>query len=431
MVPLMIRSWGAHLYGEWIILTAIPAYLMLSPDFGLGGAAVNQMALATAKGDRAEAVRLYRSSWAVLTILGIVFVLAGSAVGAWVRWTPFGITELSNRSAEIIGLSCLQIFVLQLQNLLGGIYRSARRNPRCGLLWSLGSTLTLVSAIASLLLNADPTRYLIAVTASRIATVCIMLIDAQRIMPDFTLGLRGISFRAIRPYIVPGFGHAGLPLVNALQNEGMVLVLGALVGPLGVTIYQTTRTVVNGAKSLISIIATAIYVEIPTLVGEGRLNSVRSLLAMTIQTGFLAALSWLLLMAFGGRAIFHLWLHDRVPYSESLFLLMLTSILPFAFSYPFNIFLQATNTVHRAITPLVLGGMLSVATAAAGTYLMGLIGAALGLLTFEVCTLTVVCWTVARHTQLSVKRTMAGSLSPASLLTAYDATLAIFRRVRA
>lgn len=48
LVPLMIRAWGLDVYGEWFILTAIPAYIMLAPDFGLAGAVVNRMAYLTA-----------------------------------------------------------------------------------------------------------------------------------------------------------------------------------------------------------------------------------------------------------------------------------------------------------------------------------------------------------------------------------------------
>ena len=67
---------------------------------------------------------------------------------------------------------------------------------------------------------------------------------------------------------MPGLGQAGLPLINALQNQGTLLVLGALLGPVAVAIFQTTRVLSNGVKSVIGLLSGAIGVEIPALSSE-------------------------------------------------------------------------------------------------------------------------------------------------------------------
>jgi len=156
LVPFMIRSWGLHLYGEWLILTAIPTYMMLSPDFGLAGAVVNQMAISTMEGKRDEAIRLYRTSWLVLTAMGAIFALVGAAAATRVNWKPLGVTLLSNHAVGILSWSLVQIFLGQQLLLLAGVYRSARQNPRCGLLSSFGYALNLSVGIAILVLRGDP-----------------------------------------------------------------------------------------------------------------------------------------------------------------------------------------------------------------------------------------------------------------------------------
>jgi hypothetical protein len=50
LVPFMIRSWGLRQYGEWLILTAIPTYMMLSPEFGLTGVVLIQVSNTTSDG---------------------------------------------------------------------------------------------------------------------------------------------------------------------------------------------------------------------------------------------------------------------------------------------------------------------------------------------------------------------------------------------
>jgi O-antigen/teichoic acid export membrane protein len=431
LVPFMIRSWGLHQYGEWLILTAIPTYMMLSPDFGLAGAVVNQMAISTAAGNRQEAIYLYRTSWIFLTIMGVLFALAGIGVGMWVNWKPLGVTLLSAHAAAILSWSCIQIFLSQQMYLIGAVYRCARRNPRAGFLGSIGGVFYLAVALVALLFKGDPLLYIAVSTLARAAFLCVVLFDARRIMPDFTFSFEGVSFRAVRPYVVPGLGQATMPLVNALQNEGMVLVLGVILGPVSVAVFQTTRTAVNGAKSLIGLTASAVVLEIPALVGEGRIDSVRRLLVLNTQTALLAAFGWLLLMGIFGKTIFQLWLHNRTVYSASLVFLMLTSIIPFAIANSFSILLLATNRIHRAVVLLLPTGLISLGVTAAGARILGLNGAAMGMIVFEIFSLLVVCWVAAKHTQVGVRETLLASISRKSLSTSYKSALSALRLTRA
>ena len=204
LVPLMIRTWGLHEYGEWLILTAIPTYMMLSPDFGLAGAVVNQMAISTAKGNRREAICLYRTSWIFLTMMALLFAFAGALVGYFVNWNHVGVSEIAPQATAIIALACIQIFLGQQGFLIGGIYRSARQNPRGGFLGSVGGVFYLATAITTLALKGSPVTYIAASVSARALFLLVLLIDSRRIMPDFTLGLSGVSIRAVRPYIVPG-----------------------------------------------------------------------------------------------------------------------------------------------------------------------------------------------------------------------------------
>lgn len=431
LVPFMIRTWGLHQYGEWLILTAIPTYMMLSPDFGLAGAVVNQMAIATAEGKGDEAICLYRTSWLILTTMAVCFVLAGIGVAHWVNWRPLGVTQLASHAAGIISCSCVQIFLGQQGSLLGGVYRSARRNPRFGLLGSIGGAFYLVAAIVTLTRGGSPLMYVAVSASARAVFLGVMLVDTRKIMPDFTLGLKGVSARAVRPYIVPGLGHATVPLVNALQNEGTVLVLGAILGPVSVAVFQTTRTAVNGAKSLMGLTGYAVGVEIPALVGEGRLDAIRRLLVINTQSALIAAFGWLLIMGTFGEQIFHLWLRSRAVFSEPLILVMLASLIPFAFANSFSILLLGTNKIHWAVILLLPAGLISLGTTAVSARLLGLNGAALGMITFETLALLVVCSVAARHTRVQVLETLGAVVSKQSLSTNYRSALSALRFTRA
>jgi hypothetical protein len=50
-VPVMLRFWGPELYGEWLLLSAIPTYLLLT-DMGFGNVAGSDMTIRVNAGDR-------------------------------------------------------------------------------------------------------------------------------------------------------------------------------------------------------------------------------------------------------------------------------------------------------------------------------------------------------------------------------------------
>src|SRR5712664_4644306 len=82
-VPVFLHFWGVKLYGEWLILSAIPTYLMLS-DMGFGSVAGNDMTMRVAAGDRESALETFQSTWALIlmtsalveiSILGAIWFL--------------------------------------------------------------------------------------------------------------------------------------------------------------------------------------------------------------------------------------------------------------------------------------------------------------------------------------------------------------------
>jgi len=54
-LPIFLHFWGVEKYGEWLILSAIPAYLAMS-DFGFACVAANDMTMWVAKNQRDKAL---------------------------------------------------------------------------------------------------------------------------------------------------------------------------------------------------------------------------------------------------------------------------------------------------------------------------------------------------------------------------------------
>jgi O-antigen/teichoic acid export membrane protein len=59
-VPILLHFWGAQLYGEWLILFSIPAYLSMT-DLGFSQSAGNDMTARVARNERVEALAVFQS----------------------------------------------------------------------------------------------------------------------------------------------------------------------------------------------------------------------------------------------------------------------------------------------------------------------------------------------------------------------------------
>src|SRR5512134_1834456 len=73
-VPLLLGLWGTQLYGEWLILAAIPACLAIC-DGGFAGAASREMSMRSGAGNRPGALSLFQSTWIFLLFASLIFGL--------------------------------------------------------------------------------------------------------------------------------------------------------------------------------------------------------------------------------------------------------------------------------------------------------------------------------------------------------------------
>ena len=70
-VPVYLHYWNTQIYGEWLMLSAVPAYFSMA-DVGLVAVASNKMTMLSAKGKHAESNRVFQS--ALITTAIVVFL---------------------------------------------------------------------------------------------------------------------------------------------------------------------------------------------------------------------------------------------------------------------------------------------------------------------------------------------------------------------
>src|SRR3989454_425727 len=99
-VPILLHYWHAQLYGEWLILFAIPSYLSMT-DLGFSQSAGNDMTARVARGDRVGALMVFQSLWAMVllfAVVGLVLAAAAATILPLEKWMHF--SQLSTRDVR-------------------------------------------------------------------------------------------------------------------------------------------------------------------------------------------------------------------------------------------------------------------------------------------------------------------------------------------
>ncbi len=127
-IPVLLRVWGIETYGEWLALTSLASYLMLS-NFGLSSAACMTMINAVAKDALPEAARIFQVSLNILIAamlpIGIVLIWVASVLP--VRHALQIVTISQAALIAIMSLILAQIIAMTVKGLYAGAINAAGR----------------------------------------------------------------------------------------------------------------------------------------------------------------------------------------------------------------------------------------------------------------------------------------------------------------
>lgn len=243
LVPVLLYAWGTNTYGSWILLSAIPTYLTFS-DFGFTLIAKNEMLMHVAGGRRDEALCTFQSVFALLnvivpTVIGVSFILLFG----------FDFSKVFNLGGVPIGearliLALLLVNVMTYQYFLlicGGV----RCENRLATEASWGATARLGEGMAVGLTALCGGGLLVAAImtlATRMTFTLVLYFWLRRASPWLNLGHRLADRREVRRLLKPALAFMLLPISQALLIQAPIMIVGALMSPVAVVTFATTRT---------------------------------------------------------------------------------------------------------------------------------------------------------------------------------------------
>ena len=383
-VPVFLHFWGVPLYGEWMIVTAIPSYLQIS-NFGFGSVAGNEMTMMTARGDREGALRVFQSCWWLITIICTSCI---ALLGLAVYWLPaarylrlHAIGE-SDTKWILFYLGCA-VLLAQLESLLQSAYRCIGRYPYGAFLKSMFSLTAFGLMLVPVSLGGGARVTALVFALANVFFTLVMCVMVRRDIPWIRFGFRHASFAEIRRLTKPAFAFMAFPIGNALNLQGTLMAVGYALGPTSVVIFGTARTVSRVAFQIVQMVNNTFWPEMSAAFGTNDMALTRALHRRACQMALAISLLIVAAMMTLGPWFLNHWTGGHVPPSRRLLAILLLVVIANALWSTSSTLLAAINRHQRLAAWYLFGTSITVVCTYLLAKYLGLYWAAASLLVSE------------------------------------------------
>jgi O-antigen/teichoic acid export membrane protein len=381
-VPVFLTHWGPHLYGEWILLNAIPAYFGLS-DVGFGSVAGNEMTMLAAAQNLDEALVVFQSVWVLTTVIsGLVGLLLIGAI--WFipldRWLH--VNSLSTHDVRLIVLLLgLAVLLGMQETLFQSAFRCVGKYPLGTMAKSIVVLAAFLSTIIGVMLGLRPVPVTILYTVTNVLGVFALWILLRREVPWIRFGVEHARWSSIRRLTSPALSFMSFPVMNALNLQGVLVVVGHAMGPIAVVTFNTARTISRSAAQGMNLINNSIWPEVSAAFGAGDMDLARKLHRRACQLSILLCLSIIAVITLFGNWIWRVWTVGKIPTDPVLLYIMLLQMLLSSFWFTSSVVPLAINKHQRMARAMLAATALALLLAWVLMRVpsLGLRGAAIGL----------------------------------------------------
>lgn len=384
-VPLLMAYWGPQLYGEWLMLSAIPSYLSIG-DGGFSTAACREMTMRSGAGDQNGVRSVFQSTWILLLIVSVVVALAAILFVQTVplaRW--LGFEQISQGQSKVVLLLLVSYVLIGFQGgLLNGGFWVSGRYP-IGMTLSATSTIFEFAGLAiAVLLGGGPIYAAIGYLGGRLLGVLMLWMGQRRVTPWLRYGFHHVSMKEIHSLTRPAFASLAFPLGNAFNIEGMRLVVGLVLSPAAVAVFVPIRTLSRLATQPRAVVNQLIQPEMALAYGSHNDGLFRKIFLQSCQLSFWASIAVCLLLVATGNFILPHWTAGRIAMHWPLFLTLLSAVMVNGLWHTALMVPYATNRHGRiAVIYTLIYGLFAVLFGFIGSQSFGLVGAGLALIAAE------------------------------------------------
>ncbi len=385
-VPVLLSYLGVEDYGRWLLLSSIPSWLTLA-NIGFGSVAANEMSMLMARGDVQAARSVFSSALFLITALILSGLLVFLPIAFILPWSWILAADVNRRPELAAAAAFLSASVLVsfLAEVFGGRFRAARKAHHAMWLAAIRPWLDIALMLAVLVKTERLDILAGAAFASSIVYLLATAWLSRRVCPDLLFSPSLVRRSWFPMFLKKGLAFQSFPLGNAILFQGSLLIVQAVLGPVGVALYGTARTLVRSVNQAMEMVNQCVWPELSLLLGANDLVKAARLHRLSVAASFVLAFGCTAILAIVGEDLYRLWTHSELVLSKRQLLLFLLPI-------PFNALWFTSSVVHVACNrheALAVRYLVATSVGAIACFLLtswlGIEGAALSALVVDVC----------------------------------------------
>jgi len=323
-VPIMIHAWGVELYGEWVTLSALPAYLVLS-NIGLTSTAGNSLAMLAEKDDQQRhMLEIYQSTWVMVNAVsfGVLALLAAIILNFNLK-SVFDFKLTSNLEFNFTLIVLLLNVAMSMQTGIFEIaFRAIKKNPFAIFFSTLIRLFEWIAATIIVLRGESFLAVAIGMSVIRLlGNLCFWIVLRNSRSP-LKVGIHYASFKHIKQLLRPALASMCFPLGLSLSMQGMILLINNQVGSAAVTLFSVYRTFTRVPVQIGNSITQAVAPEISYLTGNNELTKAKGLIMKTLLNCVVLGLLTTLAIIFMGEYVIDLWVAKKIDHNTNLLIIL-------------------------------------------------------------------------------------------------------------
>jgi O-antigen/teichoic acid export membrane protein len=346
LTPWMMFIWGLDFYGDWLVLSCIPAYLALA-DAGIAGAAGNQMAMESTRGATEaanitfhSAKRMLNASCLVLFSIAcaVLIVLVPSDV------LPLTISDVTSQRVSVI-LLVIATCVQQQINLYSSVYRCDGHFAKS--CW-INVWIRFAELIAQALFVFFSSIEVIAAiqVVVRLTGLIHLVRHSYSTLHWLEKGTLRADWSVATKLLSAGASFLLFPLGTALTMQGMLLIIAASLGGASVAVFNAHRTMLNSIIQLMSMINHSIWPEFSLAYGRKDIQACKLLHRKSCAISIWAASISICAIGITSYWTIPLWTLHKVQADLGLVISLSVVMLARVVWYTSSVIATATNQHH-------------------------------------------------------------------------------------
>lgn len=334
LVPFYLVCWGTSLYADWIVISAFTVFFSMS-DIGLNNVIQNQFSMKYAENNLSECNKLLSVN---ITIVSIIFTL--SLIGCLFYTYSFDIVDqmelhvLNRREASFVfTMLMIQIFTGMYSGIESAIFKATRHTDKAVYFDQFARLIHVGIIFVCLLTKVHITIMVVLICIPNIVLIYLKHRNGRKYF-RYNFKFSDIDFSLVKQLIIPSVGFLSFPLGNAIILQGYTLLVNKFFGVESVVLFNTTRTMCNFAKTLLSTVQQSVWPEYSIAYGKKDLARMRLLHRKTLKTAIwgitVIAIGLLIL----GPYIYTIWTHGQVEFDYKLMIAFLVILFLTIYGFP-------------------------------------------------------------------------------------------------